>query len=246
MSAAFKILGTPQAGGVLIVADHASNHVPDGIDLGIDPVLLDQHIAWDIGVEAVAHLLVTRCGFAGILGGVSRLVVDLNRYAAEPAAIPIISDGIEIMGNKLTGEQRAERIAAYYEPYHAALSRLLSSLRPALILSLHSFTPRLENKPEERRPWEIGVLYNQDERAARLAIPALENAGLLVGNQLPYSGTLLNATMNRHAEANHIPYLGVEMRQDLVSDIAGHDRFASILGTICKDISEKLALSPAK
>ena len=73
MSAAFEILGTPQAGGVLIVADHASNHVPHGIDLGIDPVLLDQHIAWDIGVAEVAHLLVTRCGFAGILGGVSRL-----------------------------------------------------------------------------------------------------------------------------------------------------------------------------
>jgi len=44
----------------------------------------------------------------------------------------------------------------------------------------------------------------------------------------------LNATMNRHAEVNGIPYLGVEMRQDHVADAAGWDRFAKILTPIVK------------
>jgi len=57
------------------------------------------------------------------------------------------------------------------------------------------------------RPWHVGVLYNEDDRAARVAIPLLEAEGLMVGDQEPYSGRLLNATMNRHAEAEGRPYL---------------------------------------
>ena len=53
--APFRLLGTPRFGGILIVGDHASNHVPQGIDLAIDPALLNQHIALDIGVMGVAE-----------------------------------------------------------------------------------------------------------------------------------------------------------------------------------------------
>jgi hypothetical protein len=84
---------------------------------------------------------------------------------------------------------------------HDALAALLDAAPPALILSLHSFTPSLRSAPEEARPWQVGVLYNADDRAARLAIPLLAAEGLVVGDQQPYSGKLLNATMNRHAEA---------------------------------------------
>ena len=41
--------------------------------------------------------------------------------------------------------------------------------------------------------------------------------GLTVGDNEPYSGRQLNATMDRHAEANGIPYLTIEMRQDLIA-----------------------------
>lgn len=246
MTAPFEIIGAPKTGGILIIADHASNYVPAGIDLGIDDDLLQQHIAWDIGVSEVARLLVTEHKFAAILGGVSRLVNDLNRYAEEEAVIPISSDGIDIPGNTLSATARAERLKRYYHPYHDALTSILGLARPALILSLHSFTPQLESRPEEVRPWEIGVLYNEDDRGARFAIPLLMDAGLITGDQLPYSGKHLNATMNRHAEANGIAYLGIEMRQDLVTDNAGQERFAAILGGVCNKVTEKLALTPVK
>jgi predicted N-formylglutamate amidohydrolase len=240
----FEILGEPKSGGILIIADHASNHVPASIGLGINPALLQQHIAWDIGVADVARLLVTEFKFAAVLGGVSRLVSDLNRYADEEAVIPRDSDGIIIPGNTLSNIDRLERLERYYYPYHYALTSILGSARPALILFLHSFTPQLESRPEELRPWEVGVLYNQDDRGARLAIPFLLEAGLITGDQLPYSGKLLNATMNRHAEANGIAYLGIEMRQDLVADKAGQERFAAILSGVCNKVTEKLALAP--
>jgi predicted N-formylglutamate amidohydrolase len=35
--------------------------------------------------------------------------------------------------------------------------------------------------------------------------------------------------MDRHAEAAHIPYLGFEIRQDLIADDAGADRYAAIV-----------------
>ena len=40
--------------------------------------------------------------------------------------------------------------------------------------------------------------------------------GVTVGDNEPYSGKQLNATMDRHAEANGIPYLTIEVRQDLI------------------------------
>lgn len=230
MSEAWTALGTPRAGGVLLIGDHASNHVPADIDLGIDPALLNEHIAIDIGVTEVAALLVEAGAVdAAILGGVSRLVVDCNRDEEAPGALPIASDGHAIPGNALDHDGREARMARFFRPYHAHIAATVAAHRPAMILSLHSFTPSLASDPEQARPWQVGVLYNEDDRLAGPAIAALEGEELIVGDQLPYSGKLLNATMNRHAEANGIPYVGIEMRQDLVGDAAGQALFAERL-----------------
>jgi len=114
---------------------------------------------------------------------------------------------------------------------------LLDAAPPALIVSLHSFTPHLASHPDERRPWQIGVLYNEDARAARAAIPLFEAEGLVVGDQQPYSGKLLNATMNRHAEAEGRPYLGVEIRQDQIGDPQAQALWAERLAAVANRIA---------
>lgn len=249
----FDIIGDPGDGGILIVGDHAANRVPMGVDLGLSDYAMAQHIAWDIGVADVARRMVDGGGNRGggpnisaILGGHSRLVADLNRYADETAVIPLSSDGQEIPGNRIDDAACERRLALYYHPYHAALARLITDHRPALLLSLHSFTPRLASKPQEKRPWEVGVLYNRDDRAARIAIPQLAAAGLIVGDQLPYSGKDLNATMNRHGEGTGTPYLGIEMRQDLASTADGQIRFAEILTEICNFVTQRLGAADQK
>ena len=210
---------------ILTIVDHASNHVPPDIDLGIDAALLQTHIAWDIGAAALAEAL----GYPIHLARVSRLVVDLNRDPDDPAVVPRASDGVAIRGN--AGDTPG-RIAQYWRPYHDELARRIAQERPALLLSLHSFTPQLAGKPDELRPWEVGVLYNDDDRAAHLAIPLLEAEGIVTGDQLPYSGKLLNATMNRHGEANGVAYLGLEVRQDLIGDASGVRRWVERLRPI--------------
>ena len=229
MNEAYHIYGVPKAGGLLVAADHASNIVPDNLNLGLDPYLLDDHIAYDIGTEPIAKMIAETGSGLAITGGQSRLVVDLNRYPDEAAVIPLISDGIKITSNELKASERAERVERYYHPYHERLSALIADINPFLVISLHSFTPTLRTAPELKRPWEIGVLYNDYAEAARLALPFLEGEGLIVGDQKPYSGKDLNATMNRQAEAVGQAYIGIEIRQDLISHETGQRRFTDIL-----------------
>jgi predicted N-formylglutamate amidohydrolase len=231
----------------LIIADHATNHVPAEIDLGIDPALLDTHIAIDIGVADVAAALCAMEAVPAILGGVSRLVVDLNRDADDPALIPLASDGHQIPGNRIDDAERKRRITHYWQPYHDQVACWINAPNQfALLVSLHSFTPQLETQPDQARPWEIGILYNNDDRAAQIAIPLLEAAGVIVGDQLPYSGQVLNATMNRHGEGNGIAYLGIELRQDLIATPAGVKQWATILVSVITACADQLSGTAAQ
>ena len=169
-------------------------------------------------------------------------MIDLNREADAPGLIPATSDGHAVPGNRgLDAAARAARIARFWRPYHDHVSVRIAADRPKLLVSLHSFTPRLATAPAEPRPWQIGVLYNKDERAARIAIPLLVAAGAVTGDNLPYSGRVLNASMNRHGEANGIAYLGLEVRQDLIGDAAGVDRWRDILAPIVAATARALA-----
>lgn len=219
---------------VALVADHASNHVPDGIDLGIEPALLMDHIAWDIGTDPLTRRLAARLGAPAVIAGVSRLVIDLNRELDAHGLIPATSDGHDIRANqRLTADERQRRIAVYHAPYHAAVERMIDLCRPALLVGIHSFTPQLSSRPDHARPWPVGILYNGDARAARPAIDWLSGQGLNVGDNEPYSGRLLNYTMNRHAEARGLPYLGIEIRQDELADTCRVEEWVDRLaGTI--------------
>lgn len=231
------IPGTP--GGILLVCDHASNAVPDGIDLGVAPALFEKHIAIDIGTAALTESLAAELGAPASLATLSRLVIDLNRPTDHFGLIPLSSDGHAIPGNATA--DRAERIARFHAPYHDALAALIGATQPTLIAAIHSFTPRLEQGDGGPRPWEIGILSNTDRRAADLALPRLAAQGLVTGDNEPYSGQLLNATLDRHGEGNGIASLSIEIRNDLIADPAGVDRWTAILAPILRDISNRLA-----
>lgn len=224
---------------ILIVCDHASNAVPAGIDLGIAPGLLEKHIAIDIGAAQVSETLAARLSAPAILATVSRLVIDFNREPDSAGLIPHVSDGHAIPGND--GVDRADRIARFHAPYHAAINAAIRAHRPRLIVSVHSFTQQLERHDGPPRPWEIGILYNRDARAARLGIAHLTAAGIVTGDNEPYSGRILNATMNRHAEANGIPYLGLEIRNDLIADPVGVARWSESCAHLVSAVRDHLA-----
>lgn len=220
---------------LLFVADHATNFIPASCGtLGLDEAHLQEHIAWDIGTLEVARAVRNRTGGRLLRAPVSRLVIDLNRDPGHPGLIPESSDGILIPGNMgLSPEERQRRLEVYFHPYHNLLSAEIDAMLEVddkvALVSLHSFTPRLRGQGMagqgmngQARPWHVGILYNQDDRLARRAIDWLRREpGLNVGDNEPYSGRLLNYTMDRHAEARGLPYLSIEIRQDLISTPEG-------------------------
>lgn len=232
----FRQVGELKRGGIVCVADHASNFVPDDLPLGVPAHLLDTHIAVDIGVDGVAVRMAHQYGIPAHLAQVSRLVVDLHREEDHPAVVPMESDGHLVPGN--IGADIEGRLNLYHRPYHAALASWLDDAQPELIISLHSFTPKLETGTDAR-PWDVALLYNEDDRAARQAIRLFSDLGLKVGDNEPYSGKQLNATMNRHAEAHGRHYCAIELRQDLIGTRAEQARWA----TMVADVAGRVALA---
>lgn len=206
---------------LLVICDHASDKLPPDIDLGLRgadrAAVLDAHVAIDHGALDVAGAVSAELDAPLIAGAWSRLVVDLNRPLDDPMAIPRESDGHAIPANASLSEAGFARRRAFHDTYHDAITAQLDRVPPALILSVHSFTPALSTKGEAR-PWHCGLLYNEDDRAARIAIDWLREDGLTVGDNEPYSGVRFGYTMNRHAEPRGIPYLFLEIRSDVIDD----------------------------
>ncbi|WP_379554644.1 N-formylglutamate amidohydrolase [Qipengyuania sp. DGS5-3] len=225
----FKQIGEVGHNTLLCVADHASNFVPEDIELGIDSKLLDTHIGVDIGTEGLVGRLARRHHIPAHIATVSRLVCDLHRTEDAPAVVPTSSDGHLITGN--IGANVESRLNRFHRPYHTALEGMIQRVKPRMLLAIHSFTPKLATSDEDR-PWEVALLYNQDDSAARHAIRLFGEQGLTVGDNEPYSGKELNATMDRHAEAHGIPYLTIEVRQDQITNEAGQARWAMMIADI--------------
>ena len=219
----------------LLVSDHASNRVPLALrDLGLESATLQTHIAWDPGSAAVARRLSDLLDATLVIAGYSRLVVDLNRGLSDPTCMPESSDGVVIPGNQnMDRGERDRRIHELFLPYRRTIDEQLHRIRsrgaiPALI-SIHSFTPSIEN---QRRPWEIGVLWDKDPRIPVPLMEALRNhpAGIVVGDNEPYSGRHpADYTIDHHAEAQGFPHVSIEIRQDLIVDAQGIDHWAGIL-----------------
>jgi predicted N-formylglutamate amidohydrolase len=75
-----EILNENGASGIVLLCEHASNHVPaDYAELGLPSEQLNRHIAWDIGAADVARRLSNLLDAPAFFGTYSRLLIDLNR-----------------------------------------------------------------------------------------------------------------------------------------------------------------------
>ena len=54
----------------------------------------------------------------------------------------------------------------------------------------------------------------------------------IIGKNEPYSGSLKGDTLYRHASLNGIPHVLIEIRQDLISDAEGQQKWALYLNKI--------------
>lgn len=221
----------------LLLGDHAGRDIPRQLDgLGLPLAELDRHIAWDIGVAGYGALLSSALDAAFIRQRFSRLVIDCNRDPARTDAIPQVSDGAAIPGNRdLSAPARQARIDEVAKPYHAAiaaeLDRRAARGQATTLISLHSFTPRMNGFD---RPWRFGVLHAGDSPYSRAILARLrgELGEALVGDNEPYRMDEVDFTIPLHAGGRGLDYLELEVRQDLVADVAGQAEIAAFVARL--------------
>jgi len=235
----FAIVGADRPGRCVVICDHASNIVPASVNngsLGLPPEEMARHIAHDIGAEGVARRLAERLGAPVIVSRFSRLVIDPNRGEDDPTLVMRLYDGTVIEANRHVDAAEIEhRLATCYRPYHAAIDALLASRAAPILVSIHSFTPRLNGRAPW--PWQIGVLHASDTRLSTPLLARLRSEpDLVVGDNQPYSGALQGDSMDRHALSCGRPHILIEIRNDLIGaaadQIAWADRLAPIIAEI--------------
>ncbi len=244
---AFTVENRSGASPFLLTCDHASGRIPNKLgSLGLTQAELSSHIAYDIGAAAVARLLARRLDAPLILQNYSRLVIDCNRPIASNESIALHSDASRIAGNEHLGTTAVDaRRREIFEPYHAELRSILdqrtSVAGRVIVLAVHSFTPTYRGVD---RPWHLGFMY----RDARLARPLLEilrrNSDLRIGDNEPYAiEDGIDYSIPHHFESRGIEHAGVEIRQDLITDAAGHEWWSALLyGALSEWLSERPSL----
>ena len=241
--APFEVLNPEGTARFAILCDHASNRVPRALaNLGLPPTELERHVAWDIGAAAITRRLAARFDAPAVLAGYSRLVIDCNRRLDDAQSILAASDGTAVPGNRgLTTEAAADRAEACFHPYHRACAAVLDAVEArgapscatsapsAPVVMIHTFTPTMDGT---LRPWHTGILWDGED--GRIALPLLHalrtRDGLQVGDNEPYSGASPHGyTMPTHAARHGRANVQIEVRQDLVADDAGIERWSTIL-----------------
>jgi len=221
----------------LLICDHASRLVPRSLgSLGLDDTQLASHIAWDIGAAGVAKRLSTALDATLLLQSYSRLVIDCNRPPGSASSIPTQSEYARIAANEgLTTADSAARVAEIFTPYHAAISTVLDQRRVAgtrtLLVTIHSFTPVYLG---QTRPWKIGLMYRHEHRLGRALLELLrQDKSLHAGENQPYAiSDNTDYTIPVHGEARRLPHVGIEIRQDLITDMHGQQEWATRLAQL--------------
>lgn len=218
-SAPVKVSKRAGASPYVILCDHASNAIPEEFGtLGLDASDLSRHIAWDPGALAVAAMLAGRLDATLVESGVSRLVIDCNRPLDAPDLVPALSETTRIPGNEgLSASDKARRVALSWTPFHQAIDEVVSERlaagRETMLVSIHSFTPVYKGRS---RPWQVGILHDDDMRLSDPMIDALGRlGGITVGDNEPYSpADRVYFTLERHGRSLGLACAMVEIRND--------------------------------
>lgn len=235
-----EVIDGEAGGGLLLLCDHGSNWTPpEYARLGLPEHELDRHIGYDVGAAEVTRGLARRLRAPAVMGMFCRLLIDPNRGEDDPTLVMRLSDGAVVPGNRnVDAAERAARMRRFYRPYHAAVTAAVEAAealaRPFAIVAIHSFTPHWKGR---ERPWHVGILSDDDRRAADPLLADLKALGhLVVGDNEPYSGALPGDTLHRHATLRGHAAALVEIRNDLIAAPQGViewvDRLAPMLASL--------------
>jgi len=215
----------------VLVVDHASARIPKRLHaLGLTPETLTRHIAWDIGALAVTQHIANKLDATWIAQQYSRLVIDCNRHPSSESSITTLSEYTAIPGNQgLIAQDALARRQEIFDPYHAHIRALLDRRDTlglkSILVAQHTMTDSYKG---EHRDMHAAILYNRDTRFARYMLHYLRrDTGCVIAENEPYFlSDTTDYTIPIHAETRGLPYVEIEIRQDLVSTAEGQSEWA--------------------
>lgn len=198
---------------IILSCEHASNHVPGRFAAqfrGADDVLAS-HRGHDIGAAWLARWLARRLGAPLFLGGITRLLVDLNRSLQHRHVFSSYASALSV-------DDRALLIGRYYRPYRdavtAAVTGCLDAGQRVLHVAVHSFTPQLGDVV---RTADIGLLYDPGRAPEAALCHAWQDtlrplaSPLVVRRNYPYRGVSDGFTRSLRRSLATPAYAGIEL-----------------------------------
>ncbi len=221
---------------IVLTGPHNGWHVPDefiedGAPLGLptfwfDPKNKDhRHEACDWGMQELFNEISNlRPDICLVSAEISRLVVDLNRVSTLMVYETSSETFEPLKGNTaLSTQDISARKKNYYDPYHHKVDQALQSTKAnftkPLWIDMHSFTPVWQGKA---RDVGVGTLKLAPSQLTHKAESWLSQAfGKLFVADHPYDMSTKPfcdmAAGRETAARNDMEYLGLEIRNDLIS-----------------------------
>lgn len=227
-------------GSVIIASPHNGKNVPSTLTpyLGMEQDWFDSaHEASDIHIDRVYdHIRSLLPETSCIAGNYSRLVCDLNRKrscaiedrSTENRNTVIPSNNLELMSFR----EQNFRMEKIYDPYHAVLTELIQNTRErngaAVMLEIHSFSPTWQG---QKRDVELGTLHFENCALARTVADFIrQQTDMHFADGKPYNVTKSRTNVGRViSERTGIPYLGLEIRNDLIATPEGVERVSKLI-----------------
>ena len=234
---AFEVQNEAAEFPCLFVCEHASNYIPPAyMKLGLSLADIETHIGWDLGARDLLDHLSKELMCTTVSCNYSRLLIDCNRPLEVESIIPTVSEHYKVPGNTNIGHQERQiRSDSIYKPFHAAVEsqvlRLTEKHTQLPIIGIHSFTPVFHG---EKRPWEFSLMWKQESPFISALIEHFQNHEIkdVVGYNEPYSVEAIRAhTTEHYTDVHKLPAAIFEVRQDLLSDQAGIERWSAIIQT---------------
>lgn len=201
---------------LVLTCEHASAAIPPEFKelFSTHSDLLKTHSALDIGADILWEMFKNHPSAEislAIKGEYSRLIIDLNRSEKHPRLFSPITKNLD----KLT---KKSILQTYYQPYRQTIIQHIAKLFPPILhLSLHTFTPILNNK---LRDVDIGLLYDPQRPFEKMfsrmwAKKIKEKHSLKVRMNSPYYGKSdgLTSFLRKHYSANNYAGLELEVNQ---------------------------------
>jgi predicted N-formylglutamate amidohydrolase len=226
---------------LIITCEHAVNTIPPAFIklFEKDRSILETHRAIDIGAKETADHLARHLSCALYQSShVSRLLIDCNRRLNSKSCFSEWSSA-------LSSEEKQHLIEQYYHPFRTPVIEAIQYLiekqkKKVLHLSIHSFTPILNNK---ERQTEIGILYDP-QRILELNFSKQLKKALLsltphyrIRFNYPYLGTDDGFTSALRKKFSNEDYVGIEIEINQKLMISEHTKQATI-----KQLTEAIAI----